>query len=1367
MALRRSALIPALAAALLAAADASATAINPQTLQCDGTYQYGGNTHHPAPSIQATLQDTVGVRIGQARMGVGDQSSTQALWRFDNTSGTHGIGYVCQTHCNPGTNCAAGTSPNCPSGAHCWEFYDRYYDMNGSTTVTLGECVYNANSCSDGATALSTMAFNSGGIYMSTNGWVAPPMSCPSTTTIGTFTYPYSAMNWTLPASNSPIVASYVGGAGTSNASGANGEITLNGSQYARVAPVLNWVFGGSYSLSAWIQTPNGAGAGSKMDVVSYYESFMDPSGAYYPYYWGIALNNGKLEMDESRDGTPQLVAPSTSPSLNDGNWHQVTVVRNDGKYRRLYADGVMLTQATAISTGPMTLLVGSTYTTIAVQAVVGAQVNYTTAGVPMANTPPAYYFNGSIDEIRVLSSALLDEDVRLEYTGSAIHKYSSDGGVKYSTVPGAFLGSPPNGSTTLVTYSTGTGTSEVINAASAPNQRWIFEEQSTQTVTSQAPTAFMVTIDASAPTVPQNLTGTGTSPTGIAWSWSAPGVFCPPPGSSSVYYQLFDAANGGPALSPPGNIGYTVSYHPTGASENSLTPNTLYARRISLTDAWGTSPLTPSASAYTLAAVPANFTAVNISTGGFTATWSVNYNPAYTRYELTYGTDPNFAVGVSTPVGIGNNFTGSSVSISGLTTGTTYYVRVRAFNGRVNDFLGNVPTSFAAMTVFTQPGAPPLSATPLDTASVQWNWSAVPNAIGFTLYDSATQSILYSGTGLTYTSASLTVNTRYDAEVEAVLPAPSSPTARGRAFTYTLANPPAGAGTATAYSSSVTYTWNANGNPSYTSYRVQISTDQGFGVVLATVSVNTPAAAATGLLPGQSYYARVQAVNGVQVPTSFIALPSAQTVPDAKITVSTAPPSPYVLSSGLAGAWQFDENSGLSAADSSGNGNGASLTCKAANCASTPTWSAGPLGLGSAVAFNGQAYGVVLTARAPLAGAGNMTVEAWVKPTAAQSSYAGIAAAGNQYAEDFALDVNGGAYRFAVAGGTATASAAAVVAGKWTHLAGVYDAAGTATLYVNGALAAQAAVPARANSGDVLAIGNRRNALGNFTLPFWGTIDSVRVFSAALSAAQVQADYQGAFNSSVTAPSPNTGIIVSVPPNAFGPVSSPAQFYISADPLNHPVLVAPAAINAGFTVLPSALNFVPNSLIEVVPVVGGNPFSGTLGSSASVSIPFTASNNIISGSNPPLAASGLRMYTLNTSVNRWEALPTTVDSSAGHATGVTPHFSVFALFAPATIGSGAAGVSAYPVPWKPGTGGRFDAAGVTFSNLPMSGRVVILTLSGQRVRELTFSGASAGSVVWDGLNDAGRRTASGVYFARIQSDADGSTNILKFAVER
>jgi hypothetical protein len=225
---------------------------------------------------------------------------------------------------------------------------------------------------------------------------------------------------------------------------------------------------------------------------------------------------------------------------------------------------------------------------------------------------------------------------------------------------------------------------------------------------------------------------------------------------------------------------------------------------------------------------------------------------------------------------------------------------------------------------------------------------------------------------------------------------------------------------------------------------------------------------------------------------------------------------------------------------------------------------------------------------------------------------------------------------------------------------------------------------------------------------------------------------------------------------------------FVSVDPFTHPITITPAVLNAGLTVIPTGYTLVTNSIIEVVPIVGGTPFTQTLGSSASISMPYadTDGNNIIDGSNPPLAASKIQVYTLNTTVNRWEFLPSFIDPASRRVTVFTPHFSVFAMFAPLTVGTALAQVRVFPVPWRPGTHGKFDAAGITFDRLPISGTVRILSLAGERVREFSFDGSAAGTVLWDGATDGGHRAASGVYFARITA-GDGSTSLVKFAIER
>lgn len=1215
-----------------------------------------------------------------------------------------GVGINGATHALWRFDANANATQSCYAGCsttNCVEVVYKYTDPNGTDPMVVGDCVYDdpVGNCS-----------GSGGLYTSPQ----IPLglgACPGAPASGSVSL--------FPAGQFGNAASLA------SASVQFGSVTYNPS-------FSTWDRPATYTLSAWVKS---TGGGSQRIL-----SEQGPAG-----FWGFGLNgtNGLRHFDSRESTSPVNYTDVTAVApvnFGDGAWHKVDVVRLNGTRRYFYVDGVQVGSVVASST--------NSFVThpISHPVMIGKY------------EPGGEYFNGQIDEIRVMDFALSDEDIRLEYLGT-VHKYSTDGGASYSTTTsgGYTPSTPANGVQTSVTYAP----ADPVNS----NARWLWEVQSTQTATSIS-VPYGVTLLTNPPTAPTGVTGTPTSTSAILWGWTAPTSFCPPPGSASVYYNLFDAAAGGAALNPPGNMAYPA----TSVSESFVgNPNQIHSRQLKVTDHWGTSPLSASATAYTLAAVPTAPVAASVSTGGFVVTWGANSNPNYTRYELNYSQDPAFAVAVATIGGVSANYTSLSAPIAGLPSGTTYYYRVRAFNGRTSDFYGGVATAYASGSVVTTSSAPALSISGRTTSSLTWNWTPSSGANGYTLYDSPTQAVMTTGPALFFASATLSVNTRYDAEVEADFPAPTGPSARGHAFGYTNANPPV-PGAPSAFASSATFNWGANGNPGYTIYTVVIATDPTFATVVSTLSVGAVTVTATNLLPGVTYYSEVEAFSGDQVPTGFVGLPQLTTIADPNITINPAPTSPYVISANLVGSWQFDENSGTTTADASGNGNTGNLGCVTAACTSTPTWTSGPTGLGSAANFSGL-NGVVLTnTGTPFSFTDSLTIEAWVNPqTSAQSANAGIVGRGILGGEDFGLDVTaGGAFRFLSSHGFSATAPTTIPAGVWTHVVGVYDSAvGSATLYLNGAaVATTLGVPARTNSGGVLSIGNRQNAFGAYALPFFGAIDSVRVFHRALGAAEVLSDYKGGFVSSVTATGPSAGIIVALPPNAFG---APAQIFISADPINHPIRITPAVLSAGLAATPAGLTMVPNTLVEIVPVVGGVPFTTPLGSSATLSIPYADANgdNIIDGTNPPLAATGMLMYTLNTTVNRWELLPTSVDPVAKHGTGVTPHFSVFALFAPTTIGANLNSVRVYPLPWKPGSGGRFDGAGVTFDNLPIAGTIRILSLTGLRVRDFGFSGGSAGKAVWDGLNDDGRRAASGVYFAKIVSAADGTSALIKFAIER
>ncbi len=1288
-------------AALLAPAYAFALfpSITPKVLQCDGTFATGSITSHPSPTVRAELQSiSPGLKPDQRRLSI-LPASTVSLWRFDSNY-TVTVG-------------ACFTGGTCPIFDSCRNWSWAYNDNNGSSPVNVGNCTYRDTA---GTTCSNPMTL------MTNTQPSVPNNGCPADDS----TLPVASGNVAItPLGPLPLPG---GGGATADGHSLN-ALQLNGATYASAPDANSWDLPATYTLAAWIKTSVVANG----RIVSQ----EGPTGK-----WGIAVStNGRLRHFDSRDGTnAEAILLPTVRNVNvaDGAWHLVHVVRRNSLDRRFYVDGVFISSVVAASS--------SSFTSHSITGTLEIGRNGSTG---------LERFNGSIDDVRVITGSLTDDDIMLEFN-TQYHKMSNDSGVSFSTTTGSYSAVPTYGTPGIVTYI------PTVNTYAA-SRRWVFVAQSTYSESTLS-TSYGVTIDNSPPIAP-TLNAVATSINDITWSWGLPPRFCPFPGSpGGVSYQLVDAAAGS-TLIPPGTIA-----HPTASTGENLPgpPNQLVGRKLRVTDVWG-SGLSESTSIYTLANPPGAAVAASaVSTASAVITWTQNGNPSYTRYLLAYSPDPTFASGVSTPTQLTDNFTGSSTALTGLSIGTTYYVRVQAFNGRSTDTFGGTGTVFVSTSLTTLPATPSLGGVPQTNTSILWSWGQVQGAQYYKLFDVA-GSTLYTGGALSFLQAGLTTNTQYTTRVEAI--SMNGAGSRSLAATFTLANDPITTAVTAAYSSSITYSWGGNLNPSYTFYEIAITTDATFAITVTTLTVNAVTATVNDLFPGTTYFARIRSINGNQQTGNFVAVPSTRTLSDPAITIVLAPPSAYVPPNGSVGQWHFDAGSGTSAVDSSVFGNTAYLTCVTASCISTPTFAAGPTGLGTAASFSGLANGFVrVPDKAQYAFVDKITVSAWVYPdTSAQPNGAGIVVRGSGTAENFALEVSGGLWRFLPKPGFVAASTNSITVGTWTHLIGVYDSvAGTSTLYVNGRPASTVlAVPARTAANHDISIGNRQSGLlTGYDKGFLGRIDSVRVQQRALSSAEALAEYEGSFVSTITPPSPNNTVLIGLAPNAFG---APATLFVSVDPMVHPISITPAVLNAGLTVIPTGYTIIPNSIVEIVPIVGGTPFTQTLGSSASISMPYADANgdSLVDGTNPPLPVSRIQVYTLNTAINRWEALQTFIDPGSKRVVVFTPHFSVFAMFSQATVGTSLNSVRVYPVPWRPNSRGKFDAAGVTFDRLPASGIVRILNLAGERVREFTFEGASAGAVTWNGLNDSGVRVASGVYFARITSSTDGAASLVKFAIER
>jgi hypothetical protein len=87
-------------------------------------------------------------------------------------------------------------------------------------------------------------------------------------------------------------------------------------------------------------------------------------------------------------------------------------------------------------------------------------------------------------------------------------------------------------------------------------------------------------------------------------------------------------------------------------------------------------------------------------------------------------------------------------------------------------------------------------------------------------------------------------------------------------------------------------------------------------------------------------------------------------------------------------------------------------------------------------------------------------------------------------------------------------------------------------------------------------------------------------------------------------------------------------------------------------------------------------------------------------------------------------------------------------------------GVKVYPNPFNPATASR----GMVFESLMAGSTIDIYTITGEKVIGLVDS-TEVGSIVWNGNNEAGSKTASGIYVAVIKKGTE--VKKIKIAVER
>ena len=190
----------------------------------------------------------------------------------------------------------------------------------------------------------------------------------------------------------------------------------------------------------------------------------------------------------------------------------------------------------------------------------------------------------------------------------------------------------------------------------------------------------------------------------------------------------------------------------------------------------------------------------------------------------------------------------------------------------------------------------------------------------------------------------------------------------------------------------------------------------------------------------------------------------------------------------------------------------------------------------GRALSFDGKNDIVTVPDDSALRLTTGMTLEAWVKPTAATAWRSVIFKETNAGAS-YGLYANSDADRPAVfLGGQTGVSGPSVLDGnRWAHLAATFDGA-TLRLFVNGTPAGSLAVDGELTPGSGPLSFGANHVWGEH---FRGLIDEVRVYNRALSAAEVNADMGRSVVPGTPEPPPDPA------PNVIGSFAAPQPWPI------------------------------------------------------------------------------------------------------------------------------------------------------------------------------------------------------------------------------
>ena len=302
---------------------------------------------------------------------------------------------------------------------------------------------------------------------------------------------------------------------------------------------------------------------------------------------------------------------------------------------------------------------------------------------------------------------------------------------------------------------------------------------------------------------------------------------------------------------------------------------------------------------------------------------------------------------------------------------------------GDLSPYSNTATATTPAATPPSQPGT--LTATAVSSGEVDLSWGASTGSVSGYLIERCqgagcsnfTQIAAPAGTGTSYKDTSVSASTSYSYRVRATDAAGDlSPYSNTATATTPAATPPSQPGTLTATavsSGEVDLSWGASTDSvsGYLIERCQGAGCSNFTQIAAPAGTGT-SYKDTSVSASTSYSYRVRATDAAG---------------DLSPYSNTASATTPAASTGLVAAYGFDEGSGTTVTDASGNGNNGTIT--------NATWvTTGKYG--EALKFNGTNALVTIPDAASLHLSTGMTLEAWVNPSTVNANWRDVIYKGN-----------------------------------------------------------------------------------------------------------------------------------------------------------------------------------------------------------------------------------------------------------------------------------------------------------------------------------------------------------------------------------